>query len=232
MKGFVLAQIGSDFGRDDFAGRQRRAIVHRHDPDQVVIGRQDDRREAPAIGDGLLHVVENAAFLFAQRMAVNAIVGDDGELGRVDRVRALTQDLSLRAFLATAEQEFSRVLIVRLFFRVVGAKHLRRRKRRAVACEHVGNLALPDRDQIGFVDSIHEREKQMQAAAQHFRLVAGLAVQRDESALDRAFCRPQLFDNADLIVRDVAKDIGNAQQDDNRDRCRGPKGRLDQAKAT
>ena len=57
-------------------------------------------------------------------------------------------------------------------------------------------------------------KEHVQAAAQHFRLVAGLAVQRDEAVLDRAFRRPELLDDADLVVRDVAKDIGNAQQDD------------------
>jgi hypothetical protein len=162
-------------------------------------------------------------------MAVHALVGDDGELGRVDRIGALAQDLALRALLAATKQKPSRVLEVRLVLGVVGAKHLRRAKRRAVAREHIGNLALPDGHEIGFVNPVHEGKKDMEAAAQHFGLITGLAVQRDEPVLDRPFRRPELFDDADLIVRDVPKNVGYAQQDDDdNDRC-SPNGRLDPA---
>jgi hypothetical protein len=38
-------------------------------------------------------------------MAVNALVGDDRELRRIDRISTLAQDLTLRSLLAAAEQE-------------------------------------------------------------------------------------------------------------------------------
>ena len=60
VKGLGRRADRADLRRDDFAGRQRRAIMHGHDADQVVIGREDDRRETPAVGDRLLHAVENA----------------------------------------------------------------------------------------------------------------------------------------------------------------------------
>ena len=142
-----------------------------------MVGGKDHRRKAPAIGDRQLHVVEDVAFLWAERMAVDAIIGDDGELRRVDRVGALAQHFALRALLAATEQESPRVLKVGFVLGVVGAEHLRGAERRAVAREHIGDLALADRDQIRFVDPVHEREKQMQAAAQHFGLVTRLAVQ-------------------------------------------------------
>ncbi|MGY3489379.1 hypothetical protein ACVW1C_007262 [Bradyrhizobium sp. USDA 4011] len=66
----------------------------------------------------------------------------------------------------------------------------------------------------------------VQAAAQHLRLVAGLTVQRDEAVLDRALDRPQLLDDADLIVGNVAKYVRYAQQDHTCDRYRDPNGRL------
>src|SRR5437660_10530295 len=130
------------------------------------------------------------------------------------------------------EQISTRYLEIGLILGVVGAEHLRGAKRRAVAREHIGNLALADGDEIRFVDSVHEREKQMEAAAQHFGLVACLTVQRDESLLDRTSGGPEFFDDSDLVVGDIAKDIGNAQQDDDDcdHRC-GPKSRLDKAKA-
>ncbi len=173
VKGLVGAQIGSDLRRDDLAGRQRRTVVHGHNPDEVVACGEHHRRESAPVGNGLLHAVEHAAFLSAQRVTVNAVVGDDGKLRGIDRVGAFAQDLALRALLAATQQESPRILIVRFVFGVVGAEHLRCTKRCAVACEHIGDGALSDRDEIGFVDAIHEREEHVQAAAQHLRLVAG-----------------------------------------------------------
>jgi hypothetical protein len=60
------------------------------------------------------------------------------------------------------------------------------------------------------VNPVHEGKEDVQAAAQHFRLVTGLAVQRDEPVVDRTFRRPELFDDADLVVRDVTKNVGYA----------------------
>ena len=157
VKGFAVAQVGPDLGRDDFAGRQRRTVMHGDDPDQILVGREHQGRKAPSLGDRELHAVEHVALAFTQRMAVHALVGDDGELGRVDRIGALAQDLALRPLLAAAKQKPSRVLEVRLVLGVVGAEHLRRAKRRAVAREHIGDLALPDGDEIGFVDPVHEK---------------------------------------------------------------------------
>jgi hypothetical protein len=64
----------------------------------------------------------------------------------------------------------------------------------------------------------------MNAAAQDFRLVAGFTMQRDKPVLDRAFRRPKLFDDADLVVRYVTKDIGNAQQDEDSGNYSAPNG--------
>jgi hypothetical protein len=172
-----------------------------------MLGREHEGREAPALGDRELHTFQHAALAFAESMAVDALVGDDGKLGRVDRVSALAQDFALRALLAAAQQKAARVLEIRLVVGVVGAEHLRGAERRAVTREHIGDLALPDRDQIRFVDPVHEREEHVQAAAQHFGLVAGFAVQRDEAAVDRAFRRPKFLDDADLIVRDIAEHV-------------------------
>jgi len=71
----------------------------------------------------------------------------------------------------------------------------------------------------------------MQAAAQHFGLVTSLAVQRDEAVFHRTFGGPEFFDDPDLVVGDVTKDIGYAQQDEEGDRCRDPEGRLDIVKS-
>jgi hypothetical protein len=57
----------------------------------------------------------------------------------------------------------------------------------------------------------------VKTTAQHFWLVAGFAIQGDESVFDRPSSRPQLLDDADLVVRYVAKDVGNAQQNEKGD---------------
>jgi hypothetical protein len=60
---------------------------HGHDDaDHVLIGGQDDRDEAVAIGDRLLHAVENSLFLLTQGMAIHPLVGDDRKLRGVDRI--------------------------------------------------------------------------------------------------------------------------------------------------
>ncbi len=205
VKGLAIAKLGADFGRDDFARRQRRSVMHGDDADEVVLGREHEGRKAPALGDRQLHALQHVTLALGQGMAEHALVGDDGELRGVDRVGAFAQDFPLRSLLAAAEQEAAHILEIRLVVGVVGAKHLRGAERRAVTREHIGDLALSDRDQIRFVNPVHEREEHVQAAAQHCGLVAGLAVQRDEAAVDRAFRRPQLLDDADLVVRDIAK---------------------------
>jgi hypothetical protein len=57
----------------------------------------------------------------------------------------------------------------------------------------------------------------MDAAAQDLRPEPGLAMERDEARFDRSLRRPHLLHHPDLIVRDVAKDIGDPQQNKNRD---------------
>ena len=55
----------------------------------------------------------------------------------------------------------------------------------------------------------------MHAAAQDLGPVTGLAMQRNEAGFDRAFRRPHLLDDADLIVRYVAEDVGRSQETKN-----------------
>ena len=49
--------------------------------------------------------------------------------------------------------------------------------------------------------------------------------------LNRTLGRPQLFDDADLVVGDVTKNVGCAQQDDNCNHCKRPQRRVKQAGA-
>jgi hypothetical protein len=61
------------------------------------------------------------------------------------------------------------------------------------------------------VDSIGEGEKHVDAAAQNLGLEPGLTMKRDEARLDRTLRRPHLLYDSNLIVRDVAKDIPQSQ---------------------
>ena len=187
---------------DDLALRQRRAVVHRHDADQVVRALDDDRLEAVALGDQRAHAAEQIVVGLAQRQEVEVAVGEDGELREVDRVGALAQDLPLRAALAAlAEEALGVAEVVRDGVR---GQRLRGRQRPAVAREDVADLALGDRHQRHDVDAVLEREEHVPAAAQHVGLEAGLALERDEAALHRPVPGDQLLDDADPVVGDVA----------------------------
>ena len=67
------------------------------------------------------------------------------------------------------------------------------------------------------MDAVHEGDEDVYAAAQDFRAKARLAVERDEARFDRAPERPQLLDDADLVVGDVAEDIGCADERNHQD---------------
>jgi hypothetical protein len=82
---------------------------------------------------------------------------------------------------------------------------LRRRQRLAVARKHVPDLALRDRHQRHLVKAILKRHQHMPAAAKELGLKAGLTVQRDDAVLDRSGRAPELLDDTDAVVRDVAK---------------------------
>ncbi len=94
-------------------------------------------------------------------------------------------------------------------------------KRFAVAGIDVADLALRHRDERNFVQPIHPApQADVKAAAQHVRLEAGFIAQRDQSALlDGAGARPELFDDADAIVGDVAQAGKFDQRSDRRGDC-------------
>jgi len=70
------------------------------------------------------------------------------------------------------------------------------------------------------MDPVHERKQYVQAAAQHFRLKAGFAIQRNEARLDRASRRPQLFDDADLVVRNVTENVRDPEDHESENESR------------
>ena len=85
------------------------------------------------------------------------------------------------------------------------AERLHRRERQAVAREDVADLPLRDGDERQHVHAVLERHQEVHAAAQDVGLEAGLAAQRDEARAHRAARAPPLLDDADAIVRDVAR---------------------------
>src|SRR5262249_30741768 len=100
-------------------------------------------------------------------------------------------------------------------------------ERVAGAGEDVGHLALFDRDQGAHVDGVLPAPvAELDAAAQHIRLEAGLAVECDDlSVLERALVRPEFLDNADLVVlrvperqprHDQQRQYGTADHDEDR----------------
>jgi hypothetical protein len=132
--------------------------MHGDDADQIVIGGKGDRSETVAICNGLPHAGKNNLLLLAQGVAIDAVIRDDGELRGVDRIGSLAQDLALRTFLAAIYEKFSRILKIGLFLGVIGCENLRSPQRGPITREHVSDLALSDGDEVGFVDSVGERQ--------------------------------------------------------------------------
>ena len=161
---------------------------------------------------------------------VDLLFGDDDEQRRVHGVRPFAQDRTLPTALAAqpvgrGPQELASVLEVTA--RHDPPERLARRQRFAVASIHIAELALRHRNERRLVyDVLPPPVAEVDAAAQQFRLEAGLVRQRDDTAgIDRAAERPQLFDDAELVVRDVSQREPTEQQqtddDPEEDRDRG-----------
>jgi hypothetical protein len=185
---------------DDLALREARAVVHRHDADEVVRPLDDHGGEAAALADDGGHLADLRVLLAIDREKVDLVVRDDDELREVDGVRALAQDLALRAALAAALEEGDDVREV--VGRYVRGERLHRLEREPVAREDVADGPLRDCDQGEAVHLVLDGHQPVQAAAQDGRLVAGFPAERDEPVLDRAAQAQTLLDDADAVVRD------------------------------
>src|SRR5437762_2274151 len=103
------------------------------------------------------------------------------------------------------------------------AKRLRWRQWLAVFRINVSDPALGHGHQRQLVNAVLPREKpNLRAAAQQLGLEAGLAVKRDDATLfEGAFRRPQFFDNADTVVRDVTQSYEPEKDSDPGQDCGG-----------
>ena len=153
--------------------------------------------------------------------AVDDVLGDDHEQGQVDGVDAFAEDGPLPAALAAPADSSSPARPGRRgLLEVVAvddaAQRLAGRQRFAVAGVDVADLALRNGDQRHLVDAVLPApQPEVQAAAQQVGLEAGLAVQGDDPAFrHRAAARPQLLDDADAVVGDVAHAQHHLDQED------------------
>ena len=70
------------------------------------------------------------------------------------------------------------------------------------------------------------RHEEMQATAHDFWLEAGLAIERNEAVIDRAAKTPELFENAEPVVGDIADHAAPPEQDCQHDERDGDFDRL------
>ena len=226
----LVVAVDAHRRRDDLAGRQRRTVVHRHDPDAVDhdllvgierVGRldrtaDDHRIEALVLAQLVLPVDQRLQLLRAAGFeAVDRVFGHDREERDVDRVDtfaqdrplppALTQDRLVLGARRLAAQEAAGILEI-----VAGndlAQRLARQQRLAVTGVDIADLALRHRDQRHLVDPVlPPPQSEMQTAAQDLRLKPRLAIERDDSPLGhRTLHRPELLDDPDPVVGDVAQ---------------------------
>lgn len=171
------------------------------DADAVLGAADDDRVEAVTVGDEVAHPLEDLELAAVQRQVIDVVLGEDHEEHQVDGVGAFAQDHALRAFLAAGAQERRGVLEV--VGAHVGGEGLGRRQGLAVPREEVADLALRDGDQGHLVDAVLERFHEVPAAAQHVRLEARLAFQRDEAGPHGAAAADELLHDPHAVVRNV-----------------------------
>ena len=135
---------------------------------------------------------------------IDAVLSQHVELRQVNGVNALAQDQPLASLLAACFEEFLGVL------KVVAVDDSSERlpgiERHAVAGEDVTEATLFDRDERQLVNAILPAPiADVHATAQDVGLISGPAVGGDELALvERAAGGPELFDNPDGVVGNVA----------------------------
>ncbi len=187
--------------------------MHRHHADLIRRIADHHRVEAGALSDHALHLGEQVAVVHLQHQAVDMLARDDHELGEVDGIGALAQDRALRPLLSTISQEGAHV--EKIGGAQVARQRLRRAERRAVPREDVADLPLRDGHQRLAVDAILEGHEEMVAAAQHGRLIASLAPERDQALGDGTVAAPQLLNDGNAVVANVAHAAReNEKQDD------------------
>jgi hypothetical protein len=178
----------------------------------LVVGVADhDGLEAAALLDHLGHLVEQGRVGLVQHQGEGLVLGHHHELGEIDGVGALAQDAPLRPLLAALLQKAAGVLEVGVGG-IAGERPVGR-ERQAVAGEDVADAALGNGHQGLQVQAVLERKEEVHAAAQDFRLEAGLAVQGDDAGGDGALAAPQLLHHGGAIVGDVADRPRQDEQD-------------------
>jgi hypothetical protein len=222
--GVLVVVVVRRGGRDDLAGRETGAVLHRHDADVVGVGVAEstdhNRAEALDLLQLLLPTGDHAGLVAALVEFVALVLGDHDEQGGVDRVHAFAEDRTLAATLPSGSplQKHLGVLVVVAVHHP--AERLPRTQRLSVAGINVADLALGNGDQRGRVNAVlPPPEPQVDAAAEQPALVTGLAVQGDDLSLGNgAGLRPELLDHPDFRVRDVSQpqkllDRHNGQHD-------------------
>ncbi|MEZ4410700.1 MAG: hypothetical protein R3A52_30085 [Polyangiales bacterium] len=201
VEGARVGHVVAHHGRDDLALLQRGAVVHGDHADGVVAAFEHHGVVAPARLDQLAHAVDERGVFGVEGERAHALAGEHDELREVERVGALAEDLALRPALPARREEARNVLEV--VGGEVAREGLRGAERAAVAGEDVPDAPLADGDQREAVHAVLEGHPPVDASAQDLGLIAGLALERDEPALDGAAGGPALLDHADAVVGDV-----------------------------
>lgn len=232
LKVVVVAAGSFDFRRDDFSGFDGRAVMDGHDTDRVAGHHREvrpsdrglrgfgDKLSAVSHDDGieavdtlqlLLPVVVLPLVPLLDRPTEDLVFGDHDEERQVDRIDALPEDGALPSSLSLGAQK--RLCVLEMVAVDDAAQRLSRRQRHTVAGVDVADLALRDRDERLRVDPVLPWvEAEVNSSTQQLCLKSRLSMQRDDlSSGQRAGRRPELLDDTDLAVRDIAdsRDPGN-----------------------
>ncbi|MPM88034.1 hypothetical protein SDC9_135135 [bioreactor metagenome] len=181
--GHRVVHIRADHRGDDLTRGQGRPIMHGDHADCIVGVFNNHWAETTARFDDLGHVLDDNFIITVERQKVHPLFSNDDELGQVESIGTLTQDLALRTLLTTIGQEMSHIL--EIIGGGIGGQHLHGAQRYTITCKNVTDLPLGDGHQWGDMNHILDGDQVVQAATQHIWLITSLAVQRDKAALDR-----------------------------------------------
>jgi hypothetical protein len=204
-----LGRIIPDHFGNDLSLAKGRTVMHSDDANKIVCILDNDWLEAFSFTDGGGHALDNSGLIAVDRQSVDASLGDNDELQKVDGVCTFAQDHPLRSALAAILEEGLHIL--EIIGRNVGRQNLGLFERLAVAGKDVTDLALCDSNEWHHVNNVLDRHQPVQTAAQHFGLETCFAVKSDQPRLDRTTSKP-FFHQPNTVVGNEANSHEKEQQ--------------------
>src|SRR5215211_5076372 len=105
MIGFGDLWVITNYWGNDLTLPKRRSVVDGRNTNLIVCVLDNDGDKPIAFGDHIRHLLDHIHIFAAKRQGIDASIGEDDELNKVDRVRTFTEDAALGSTLTTILQK-------------------------------------------------------------------------------------------------------------------------------